>query len=235
MEDPKATGLNSIDPSEAALWTVRARDGLTNDQKREFVAWIKNSPENVSELLEMLRIEETLTRHSLKSPFWGRGDVTHILKPSPHPPLEERLKERTGNIGQERHNHEISTLLGRAVSSTYLEHYRKDNRPAKATLSGLSILLLVTSTTIYPAAIPAAALCIASLAALALKESLVSYRITHGLFGSTTSEIRALLRFLIRNAANIDFDDRNGKRRPVFEPPARRAECETNPAGAITE
>jgi hypothetical protein len=51
-----------------------------------------------------------------------------------------------------------------------------------------------------------------------MMELVVEVRILMGWFGTTEWEARELLRFLIRNAADIDFFDDDGKRRRVLLP-----------------
>ncbi|WP_235936691.1 hypothetical protein [Steroidobacter agaridevorans] len=134
-----------------------------------------------------------------------------------------------------RHEQAAADLLSLSLSSTYLVHFQKANRPAKLALVGVSLLILIVSMLGFPGALPVAGLSISFLAAVALKEGVVSYRISHGLFGSTAAEARLLLRFLIQNSSAIDFDDRNGKPRRIFEPPVQSTGRQKVPAGAITE
>lgn len=235
MESPNTSGMNSTAVrKEAAFWALRvASNDLDEIERREFAVWAKQSPENIRALLQIVAIQTMLSNsHSLDRLFRLRSKVINFPK-QPHPPPDQKKEKEEAD--HERRIENVGTLLGLAVSSTYLEHFRRDNRRAKLALGGLSLLLLVASVTSFPAAFPAVGLCFASLAAVTLKEMIVGYRVTHGLFGNTTSEIRALLRFLIKNAAIIDFDGRNGKQRPIFEPATRADERPAIPARAITE
>jgi hypothetical protein len=59
---------------------------------------------------------------------------------------------------------------------------------------------------------------IAALGLLVLKEAVVEYRIRNGLFGTTRSEARELIDFIVENSDDIDFTDSNGNLRKALLP-----------------
>ena len=63
-----------------------------------------------------------------------------------------------------------------------------------------------------------AAISIAFLGLIALKELLIAYRIRKGLFGTNRTEARNLINFIVKNSSDIDFTDSDGKLRRVLLP-----------------
>jgi hypothetical protein len=53
---------------------------------------------------------------------------------------------------------------------------------------------------------------------LLIKDAVLHYRVTHGLFGTNAYEARMMIDFLLENADKTDFTDGNGKLKPAFLP-----------------
>lgn len=51
-----------------------------------------------------------------------------------------------------------------------------------------------------------------------LKDQIISYRVTKGYFGTTTSEAIDLIKFIRKNIDKIDSDDGTGSKRKIFNP-----------------
>jgi hypothetical protein len=214
---PRETGrpTHHMRAQEAAYWHLVIKDEgeLERRSARLFHAWLKRNPENIKEILKIADHDRTIDSHRL----WTAISSAVEEIPDYQPPSQR------------------DATVGRALSSSYLEQLRRDNRPAKWTLGVLSGLILGASISICPPALPAAAVSVGFLAAVALKEALVRYRVSRGLFGNTVREIRALLRFVLEHSTSIDFDDPTGRRRPAFEPEVRSVEQAAPPVGAIAE
>lgn len=117
-----------------------------------------------------------------------------------------------------------------AISLIYLKHLKKKHRPLK-------FILLIFSVTLATFAskygnndlISLVIVAILLFVLIELKEVIIEYRIHKGWFGTTCTEARDMINFLIENAADIDFTDTNGKpRRTLFpeEPKVSDASCD---------
>lgn len=211
---------------EAATWLLKTRSNdLTDADRASFAAWLKSSSRNVAAIIAIMAIENDLRSRILKRPRVSRPNI-----------IEFDFRARQVADPKEDHDRTIARTMARlALSSTYLEKLRKKNRPAKLLLSGISVIISIATVLGSPTAQHAMILSVGFLVILVLKELVVGYRISHGLFGNTASEARELLRFLITNAETIDFDDHNGKPRPVFERGPRSCEPPVVPTGVIVE
>jgi hypothetical protein len=217
---------------QAAQWLLRAESSrLTRADRRLFMAWLKRSPDNIAALLQISALEGQMSRQRVVHLAAGRRlEEQNAFCGVAPPHLDEN------SISLASRSRGKNALLGVALSSTYLERFRRSNRSAKMALGGLSVLTICAAALLsFQAVLPAAAISIGFLAAIALKEAVLGYRISHGLFGNTASEARLLLRFLIQNSTTIDFDDGNGRPRPVFEQATRATGRQSIPAGVITE
>lgn len=202
----------------AMHWYLKAYGNeLTRKERKQFFAWLKKSPANVAELIGVLNLQDRVCARRLR-------DMSQ-------PPARLETFARRASPLRARND-----LLGLALSSTYLLHLRKENLPAELALGGMALLTILAALVLgIPGALSVSGACLGFLATLALRNAVIGYRVSRGLFGSTAAEARLLLRFLIKNSTTIDFDDRNGKPRAVLEPPARPTEGQRIPVGAVTE
>ena len=106
-----------------------------------------------------------------------------------------------------------------AISLTYLGHLRRSSATPKI------VLALAASTSAvahlrYPdlSLLPIALVCTTILALISLKEMLVEFRVRRGYFGTTRSEAKDLIAFMIANAKDIDFHDDSGALRRALIP-----------------
>lgn len=106
-----------------------------------------------------------------------------------------------------------------ALSLTYLGKLKKRHSNIKLALLACAAALVVLSFR-FPELdlLEFATVSIAALGLLVLKEAVVEYRIRNGLFGSTRSEARDLIDFLVKNSDDIDFTDSNGNLRKSLLP-----------------
>jgi hypothetical protein len=108
-----------------------------------------------------------------------------------------------------------------ALSLTYLGHLRKRHFRVKVFLLASSAALAVLGIK-FPTfdLLALASTPVAFFALILLKELVIEYRIRHGFFGTSQSEAREMIRFLIENSTDIDFTDSGGKLRRTLLPEA---------------
>ena len=106
-----------------------------------------------------------------------------------------------------------------ALSFTYLENQKKKHSNIKLALLTCSVALVLLNF-MLPALdlLDLATASIAVLGLLVLKETVVEYRIRNGLFGTTRSEARELIDFIVKHSDDIDFTDDGGNLRKVLLP-----------------
>jgi hypothetical protein len=106
-----------------------------------------------------------------------------------------------------------------AVSVSYLDSVKSRNLSAKVGLMLCSVTLLFVAFR-FPELelIDLALVTSAVLGLLFLKEAVLEYRIRNGSFGTTHTEARELIEFLVKNSEDIDFTDGGGKLRKVLMP-----------------
>jgi hypothetical protein len=193
---------------EAVYWYVRATQGdLSLADSRKLMYWLRRSPENISEMLRISDVSRSLCKvldiHAV-----------HFGPARRHDRITSRFL-RLRSEARHRNSRKI------ALSLTYFSHLRRQHVYSKLTLLsvalcavGLGLILENTQS------LSLAGISLASLALLIIKEFVVGYRVSKGFFGSTESEARDLVQFIMENANEIDFTDGDGKRRPplVTEP-----------------
>ena len=123
------------------------------------------------------------------------------------------LRRVRKSIGMKGRSKEI------AISVTYLNHLRRRNGATKATLA-LAGLLSAGAQIHYPdfQLLPIAIVCTVVLSLITLKEVLIEYRVREGFFGTTRSEAKELIAFMVNHAKDIDFHDDNGTLRQALIP-----------------
>lgn len=106
-----------------------------------------------------------------------------------------------------------------ALSLTYLGKLKEQHSNIKLALLTCAAALVVLSFR-FPELdlFEFATVSIAALGLLVLKEAVVEYRIRNGLFGTTRSEARDIIDFLVNNSDDIDFTDSNGNLRKALLP-----------------
>lgn len=215
--------------AKAAYWQSRLDSGdLTHDEKRQYVQWLRESPDHIREILEIAQLAHLLEdARRMSAPALERSGDLESGQQGWESLVEEGSTDARTTVA--------TTAASATISSSYLAHYQRQNRSTKLTLGGLTLLFVAIALLGLAATLPAAALAMAFLAAVMLKEQIVRYRINHGMFGNSASEACALIRFVVDHADSIDFTDGDGKRRPVFERPARSSAHVTSPTGAIAE
>lgn len=126
-----------------------------------------------------------------------------------------------------------------ALSLTYLGKLKQRHSTIKLALLACAGTLAILSFK-FPTLdlLDLATVAIATLGLLALKEAVVEYRIRSGLFGTTRSEARELIDFIVKNSDDIDFTDSNGNLRKALLPEdvAKRNEPtgQLLPGGAVS-
>lgn len=105
------------------------------------------------------------------------------------------------------------------ISVTYLNQVRERDVRARTILMISTVVLLVLTYAFDVAAISNAIFVpLVLYLLLLLRDVVLQYRITHGLFGSNEYEAHALIEFLLENADKTDFTDGTGKLKPIFLP-----------------
>jgi hypothetical protein len=205
--DDKVDQRVKMASEEAAYWYLRSIDEkLSLAEKREFVCWLRRSPANISELLQI-------------SKFATRNDrvVFRFLRTRPDA------------------QHGRSRKL--ALSLTYFSHLKRQHLYSKLMLLSVALCTIVVGFIVESTrSLSLAGISLACFALLSIKELLVGYRVSKGFFGSTESEARDLVQFIIDNANEIDFTDGDGKRRPplVTEPQHSVISGQPAPGGVLS-
>ena len=93
-----------------------------------------------------------------------------------------------------------------ALSLTYLRHLKRQHSITKFALLGCAVAFGALSFK-FPdlGLLNLAAISIAFLGLIALKELLIAYRIRKGLFGTNRAEAHDLINFIVKNSSDIDF------------------------------
>lgn len=109
-----------------------------------------------------------------------------------------------------------------AISLTYLGHLRRSSASTKIALA-LAASFGAVAHLRYPdlSLLPIALVCTSILALILLKEMIVEFRVRRGYFGTTRSEAKDLIAFMIANARDIDFHDDSGTLRKALIPQER--------------
>jgi hypothetical protein len=108
-----------------------------------------------------------------------------------------------------------------AISLTYLNHLKRSSASTKAALAITSLMGVVVHLRLRhtdPTFLSVAMACTVTLALIQLKETLLEYRVRKGYFGTTRSEAKALIAFMVTNAKDIDFHDDSGSLRKALTP-----------------
>jgi hypothetical protein len=230
-KNPTALGT-SVDAAE--WFTMAQSGGLTRPERKQLLAWLKRSPENVAELLRVADLEGQVSKTKLVQRMGSLKESGVISITREDAIVEHEDRAHVDHVTTRR-TAAAAEMLGLAISSTYLTHFQRHTLQAIALLLHVSVFLVATTFLNIAASLPAAFVAIGLLLIVALKHVIVDYRVSRGLFGSTASEARALIRFVVKHSDIIDFDDTNGKARPVFERAAQSAEPSSIPRGAATE
>jgi hypothetical protein len=114
-----------------------------------------------------------------------------------------------------------------AISLTFLSHLKRRNAGAKIALAFAASISAISQLR-YPDAslLSIAIACTFVLALILVKEALVEFRIRKGYFGTTRSEVKDLIAFMVANAKDIDFHDDSGALRKALIP-----YCDEQPNG----
>lgn len=177
----------TADVSEAALWYLRSKAKyLQTEEIREFASWLRSSPENASTLLSIAtRDHQRLARQS----------VTNRLR-------QAFLRALRTDRAQSRSD-------DRSLSYRYFDHLKRKYLLPKLGLfavvacGGASWMFLDDARSAKIAAVA-----LAGLLLLKIKETVVGFRVVSGYFGSTQSEVRDLLKFI--SARYDDHTDQKG-------------------------
>ena len=204
--------------NEAVLWLLRSRH-LSIGERRELARWLRRSPGNVSALLLLTAVLRRPVIHRRPANWFERA-LTWLL---PAPRVDVRSCSRQY-----------------ALSLSYLEHVRKRYFRPKIALLCVAVFGVAcwwVLDDLRP--LNVALVAFAGFLLLIAREVVVGYRIVHGYFGNTESEVREFVKFITEHRADIDFTDRGGKRRPalVAEPrhPDSAAPAASDRSGVLPE
>jgi len=219
MEIPEGKQRQSnADLYEAALWYLRSKaKDLPTEEMQEFASWLQRSPENASALLRIAEVEGCVI------PRRRAGRFKQIVARA---------------LGLEL-AHTQTTSKHRALSLSYYKHMRQKSQYPKIGL--LLVALCGVGTWMFlgdarPAKI--AVVAFACFALLMIREAVVRFRVEHGYFGNTESEVRDFVKYIVARRGDIDFTDQGGKRRPSLVPePRPDSATPTTPApsGVLSE
>lgn len=205
----------NADLYEAALWYLRSKaKDLPTEEMQEFASWLRRSPENASALLRIAEVEGCVIPHR------RAGRVKQILA---------RALGLEIAISQAMSKH-------RALSLSYYKHVRQKSRYPKigllvVALCGVGAWMFLGDT--RPAKI--AAVAIACFVLLMIREAVVRFRVEQGYFGSTESEVRDFVRYVVARRTDINFTDQGGKRRPSLVPEPRPDSATPASTGVLSE
>lgn len=191
------------------------------------IQYIMASPlEQLVHLLGRLVDLSGLTSYLLLVAYFGLrvgqrlfNDKEFVLRDVPRSVLLKALAARAhilGGDGQAKQGRQLNDI---AVSVTYLNRVKHRN-------DQLGTLLLFTVAAFYAlvyvldlGAIEYLLMAPALLILLLLiKEVVLEFRITNGLFGTNPYEARTMINFLLENAVEIDFTDGSGKPKRALLP-----------------
>jgi ferric-dicitrate binding protein FerR (iron transport regulator) len=171
MPDGKQRQPNA-DLSEAALWYVRSKAKyLPTQEIHEFSSWLRRSPQNASAWLSIA------TRDHQR--FAGIS-------------ASNRLKQALLRVLRTKPCTERSSL-----SHRYLDHLKRKYLLPKVGLFAVTVCGVARWMFLDDGrSLKIAAAAFAGFALLKVKETVVSFRIVSGYFGSTESEVRDFLKFI---------------------------------------
>jgi len=79
---------------EAADWLVLIRAGeMSDEEKLAYIHWLKQSPDHIREILELVNLEQMLRQTHVESsdPHSPVDEASKVVEFSPGKPLEETL------------------------------------------------------------------------------------------------------------------------------------------------
>src|SRR5688572_32515924 len=89
-------------PDQAAHWWVVFRDGeATPAEKREFVEWVKRTPDSIEASLRVARVHAALSRGDVRWPQTSAEDLIREAKAQPEEnviPLHGRVAVKNGPV-----------------------------------------------------------------------------------------------------------------------------------------
>jgi hypothetical protein len=124
----------------------------------------------------------------------------------------------------------------RALSLIYYKHVKRQYLYPKFGL--LTIALGSVAAWMFlqdPRPLKIALVAVACFVLMLVRERVLRYRVKHGYFGGTESEVRDFVKFIAAYRGDIDFTDQGGKRRPslVPEPSDRASSAASAPSGVV--
>ncbi len=109
------------------------------------------------------------------------------------------------------------------ISLIFFRSKKNDNQKIKYYLLYFAILFIIFQYTFEIFNYKLFFLIFFLVSFLVIKEQLLEYRISKGLFGTNPTEARDLIDFIIKNSDNLDFTDSNGNLRRALLPEAKDA------------
>ncbi len=217
MEMPEGKQQRPNALHEAVLWYLRsAGKSLSASEQDELESWLRRSPENVSAFFLTRAVVRRTIRHRR-----SKGRIERILA---------RVLHLDGSAT-------FASLKQRALSSSYYTHVNQQSVFPKIGLNGMALCGVVTwlfLDDVRP--LKMAAVAFACFVLLKAREAVIGFRVAQGYFGSTESEVRDFVKFIVAHRRDIDFTDQGGKRRPSLVPnPAQTGSGLTAHTGALPE
>jgi hypothetical protein len=214
MKESQSQDFRRLVSQEAAFWYFLLTDAqpLSMADRREFVRWMRRSPENVAELVRVLGLESKLSRRRF---------------------VVDELRSQLGGGGTDAVLRNSDELY---LSRDFLRDLKKQHSRSKIALIAVGAVALVWGIVSHDVQrLSIAGISFACLILLILREVVVDYRVSKGFFGTTESEARDLIQFIAGKAKGIDFTDSSGRPRPCLlpEPPPPGVHAGTEHAGVL--
>lgn len=181
---------------QAALWFIRLTENdLSATERRAYLAWMRASGEHVGAILDIYR-------------YHGYGRKPRLNERGPEPSRKIiDLSTRRFTVAQ--------SYLAQDFA---LDHARRHQIPITllAVVATVALALAIGTMDWQYVAIGVTLLLVRGL--IRLKDHIVKRRVSSGRFGTTESEARDLIRFMVERAANDDFTDEKGRPRRALAP-----------------
>jgi hypothetical protein len=206
---------------EAAQWRQKLKDEALDPRDRELLrAWLC-SPQNMKELARIFLVD-SLLQGQLKGP--PRESLANVIHFKPY------VVARSGSSESKN----LRVDQSPPVSIFYLQNFSRKNWWAKVAVAAAGLFTIFLAVLVDPSWLAPGVACMLCLGAILSKEAILSHRVRRGSFGSTESEVRDLIKFIVESD---EFSDGNGRRRPalVAAPRDGAARSDHLPIGARTQ
>lgn len=169
---------SNADLPEAALWYLRSKSKyLSRDEMRELASWLRRSPENASALLAIAAGE-----HRQSSRHGAFGTIKQMLM----------CAWQVNNTNSKEYTEH------RTLSYRYLDHIKRKYLFPRWGLIALALCGLAAWMSSQDVrALKIAVVAFAGCLLLTIRQGLIRLRVASGDFGSTESEARELIKFVI--------------------------------------